>query len=320
MLTVKKVETQDFENIIELLEMFNNKDVDRMQWKRLFMPICKKLNNDFFGFALIDDNRYVGYIAGIQSERVINGKLQKFCNVSSWIIHPEYRNKKIGFMLFQALMTLENFNFYVLSPVKHTYKYYINDYGFKENTSKANTLLPFTFLNLCSNNSSLLINDSSIRNFLNENDKNIYDDHQLPEIFHILYRYKEQNIYCVIKPTPYSSYVLNTSLLISVFTKLWFKLFRKDFFSPKIKLGLVHYTNNPLLFSESISKYNKKICSHLKVIGLSINDRYLPKRPKFCFKNNINCSGLYKSEELSQDDFDTLYSELTLLNLSHFQL
>ncbi|MDD3876101.1 MAG: GNAT family N-acetyltransferase [Bacteroidales bacterium] len=320
MLTVRKVITEDFDNVIELLEMFDNKDIDREQWKRLFSPVCTKLNNTFFGFALVHEIKIVGFIAAIQSQREINGKIYKFCNISSWIVHPAYRKEKKGFLLLQALMEMEGFNFYVLSPVKHTFNYYINYYGFKENTSKVSTVPALPSIRGIFNKPNVLINHEAIKNYLTETEIELYNDHQLDNIFHILYFYKNKPIYCIVKPCKYSSYVLNSSFIIRIFTKGWFKILKKDFFSSKILLGLVHFTNNPLLFSESLNTVAYTICKEIKIKGLSINEKYLIKKPLFLIKNHINYSGLYKTDELSQDDFDSLYSELTHMNLNHFQL
>jgi len=319
MLHIKKVYTEDFEAVLKLLELFGNKDIDKEQWRRLCNPVCNKLANDFFGFALVDETKIIGFIAGIQSQRVIKGKTHLFCNISSWIVHPDYRNGKKGLLLLDALMKIENVTFYVLSPVKHTLGYYAL-WGFKENTTKYKTLLPFPAVKNIFIKSHLLINDVQIYNVLNDVDRDIFNDHQLPGVFHVLFFYKKEYVYSIIKPTLYSSYVLNSSFIIRFFTKAWFKIFTKDFFKSNIQLGLVHYTNNPKLFSENIGLYNYKICKKIEVKGLSVNDKYLSTKSVLSIKNNINYAGLYKSNELSQDDFDTLYSELILLNLKHFQL
>jgi len=320
MITVKKVFSEDFQFVLELLELFGNKDIDSDQWQRLCNPVCQKLANDFYGFALVDEGKYVGFIAGIQSQREINGKIQKFCNISSWIVHPDYRNEKKGLILFKALMELENFNFYVLSPVKHTLDYYTKLYGFKGNTSKFNTVLALPSIKNLLLNSKVFVNSVEIPKYLSPIDFDLYNDHQFPNIYHVLYFYKGEWIYSIIKPTLYSSYILNNSFIIRFFTKAWFKIFRKDFFSSNICLGLVHYTNKPQQFSESLELFKNKICKRIAVKGLSINDKYLINKPYLSIKNTINYSGLFKTNDLCQNDFDTLYSELILLPIKHFQL
>jgi len=320
MITIKKVFSEDFQSVLELLDLFGNKDIDRNQWQRLCNPVCRKLANDFHGFALVDDGKFVGFIAGIQSQREINGKTHKFCNISSWIVHQNYRNEKKGLLLFKALMELEDFNFFVLSPVRHTLDYYTKLYGFKENTSKWNTVLALPSIRNIAFKSTVLINTTEIPNHLNTLDSDIYKDHQFPNVFHVLYLYKGEWIYSIIKPTLYSSYVLNSSFIIKYFTKAWFKIFKKDFFTSNILLGLVHYTNKPKYFSESLGYFRNTICKQIGVKGLSINDKYLLDKPIFSIKNTLNYSGLFKSNNLCQEDFDTLYSELILLQLKHFQL
>jgi len=319
MLTIRKAKAEDFEEILELLKLFNNKAIDKEQWKRLFIPACKKLNNDFFGVALVDDDKIVGFFSGILSQREVNSKIYKICNLSSLIVHPDYRKGKRGLSLVTAIMDFEDYHFQALSAVKHTISYYVDNFGYKVNNSKYNTILAIPAIKSFFPQ-LVTINNDKIRNYLNKADCEIYNDHQLPDIFHVLYKYNNEYVYCIIKPTLYSSYILNSSFLFRIFTKAWFKIFRKDFFKSKIKLGLVHYTNNSKLFSESISSFVFLICRRINVMGLSVNDKLLKGKTFFAIKNNINCSGLYKSDELKQEDFDTLYSELTLLTLNHFQL
>jgi len=320
MLKIRTIVSEDYENAIELLEMFDNNDIARAEWKRLFYPVCKKLNNNFFGFALIDNNKIIGLIAAIQSIRIIKNASHKICNISSWIVHPSYRNKKMGFLLFEELMQMPEFNFFALSPVKHTIAYYKKNYGFKE--QKLNfVIIPalpsFLFIN---KPTVVYINDPIIKKYLNDNEQEIFDDHQLPNIFHVLYFFKTQKIYCIIKPSKFSSYALNSSLIVKFFTKIWFKIFGKDFFKPKISLGLIHYTNNPKLFSLSIGSLANYLSKIMVVKGLCVNRKYLSHHASFFFiKNNLNYSLLYKSEILNPDDFDTLYSELTIMNLTHFE-
>lgn len=321
MYIVRKAYKEDFEDVFQLFKYFNNEKIDKAQWSRLFRPMCKELDNDFFGFVLEakSDKTIVGYFGCILSLREINGRLYNICSYTSWVVKPEIRGKNISINLLEATFELKNYHFQALSPIKKTVHLYINNYGFKENIFKYYTLLPIPgFKSIF--NKSLIVNNSNIKNHLSPSDCRLYDDHQIPNVFHIMYEYQKKYIYCIIKPTLYSSYVLNSSLIIRIFTKTWYKIFKKDFFKSKINLGLVHYTNNPAIFSESIHKFTPVICRELKVLGLSVNEKYLKRKSLFTFKNTLNFSGLYKSESLNHENFDTLYSELILLDLNHFQL
>jgi len=313
MYEIVKIKPDDFEEVIDLLELFENEEIDRKQWEILFFPVCKKLQNDFFGFGLLHNSKFVGVIMCIQSLRNINNKSCKICNISSWIMHPDYRGSTMSLKLLNAVLDMKDFSFLNLTLSKDLQPYYIKKLKFSINTHKYHTLLKFPSII----NRNILINDSSIRSYLSGADVCIYDDHQLPSVYHVLYKHNDIHIYSIIKPTLYSSYVLNNSAIIYFLTKAWFKIFNKDFFPPKIKLGLVHYTNKPSQFGASIHLYSSHICKRINVLGLSISDSYPLRKNIFKIKNHLSQAGLYKSEYLNQSDLDTLYSELIFLNLSH---
>lgn len=320
MLTIRKLVSEDFEKALPLLEMFENDDISTEEWKKLFYPVCKKLNNDYFGFVLIDNKKIVGIIAAIQSLKRIKNTWHKICNISSWIVHPEYRNKKMGFLLFEELMKMSDFSFYALSPVKHTIDYYKKNYGFKEHKLKFLIIPRLPQFLVLKKTPVIYINQPLIREYLSEYEKDIYNDHQLPNIFHVMYFFKKQPVYCIIKPSKFSSYALNSSIIIKAFTKVWFKVFNKDFFKPQISLGLIHYTNNTELFCSSLSSIVNYVSKKINVKGLCVNEKMLSKPyPYFSIRNNLNYMLLHKSELLDADDFDTLYSELTIMNLTHFE-
>lgn len=47
------------------------------------------------GFVLLDGERLAGYISTIYSDREINGRMERFCNLSSWYVEPACRNHSL---------------------------------------------------------------------------------------------------------------------------------------------------------------------------------------------------------------------------------
>src|SRR5258708_35115417 len=58
------------------------------------------------GFVLKHGNRVVGFFGTILYERTIDGRVEKFANLTSWVTLPEYRNHSLR--LFQAVMGIED--------------------------------------------------------------------------------------------------------------------------------------------------------------------------------------------------------------------
>jgi len=320
MYKIRKVFNDDFNKTLPLFDFFRGNDNGREHWSLLFKPICKELNNDFFGFVLecSETGDIGGFLGCNLSIRHINGKNHKICNMTSLVIKPELRKQNLAHELVKNAIELDGYSIQGLSPIEKTIPYYLN-LGFKYNQTKFYTLLrppfPWTL-----NKRGLSINSYTIENMLSENDLRLYHDHQFPDVYHVIYKYKNCTVYCIIKPSFYSSYILNSSPLINFFTKAWFKVFGKDFFKPKIKLGLIHYVNNPELFSESIFSLVYPICRKMGAMGLSVSDNFLKRKGWLTLPNKLVFPGLYKSDELTYKDLDTLYSELLVLNLNHYQL
>jgi hypothetical protein len=66
------------------------------------------------GFMLRDGERVVGTLLALYSERLVAGKMERFCNMGSWCVLPEYRSRSM--LLVKALLAQEGYHFTVLSP------------------------------------------------------------------------------------------------------------------------------------------------------------------------------------------------------------
>jgi len=66
------------------------------------------------GFMLRDGERVVGVLLALYSERLVAGRLERFCNMGSWCVLPEYRGESMS--LLNAMLAQEGFHFTSLSP------------------------------------------------------------------------------------------------------------------------------------------------------------------------------------------------------------
>jgi len=315
MYVVRKAYKEDFEKVYPLFKYFNNDKISKTQWERIFTPMCKELNNDFFGFVLEseDNKEIVGFRGLILSLREINGKKIKICSTTSWVVKPELQKKGYGSKLLEATTELEGYHFQTLTPMKEKIPLLVN-YGFKIYTSKQKIIIPFPRLFIFRKSIKILINNSEIKTYLNEVDRRIYDDHQFANCNHILINNKAGYSYFILKTTNFSSRILNSSKVWFFIIKVYYKLFKKNIIGPKIKLGMIHYVSNPDFFSDNIKLWLLKICKIFNVKGLSVNEKYIKKKSFNIFNNDISTFGVYKSDTLSSKDFDTLYSEFILFD------
>ena len=73
----------------------------------------EKPNN---GFLIRVDDQIVGGIGAIYAERLIRGKPEKFCNITSWCVLDQYRSQSMRLAL--ALTSQPGFHFTDLTPTE----------------------------------------------------------------------------------------------------------------------------------------------------------------------------------------------------------
>ena len=85
------------------------------EWARAFSHNwgVKKPNN---GFLLRVDGRIVGGIGAIYAERMIRGKPERFCNITSWCVLDRYRSQSMRLAI--ALTSQPGFHFTDLTPTE----------------------------------------------------------------------------------------------------------------------------------------------------------------------------------------------------------
>jgi hypothetical protein len=82
------------------------------------------------GFMLLDDGAVVGAHLAFYSERTIDGRRERFCNLGPWSVRQEYRLH--GLRLLMALLAQDDYHFTDLTP--------------SESVVAVNTRLSFRFL------------------------------------------------------------------------------------------------------------------------------------------------------------------------------
>ncbi|MDD2659551.1 MAG: hypothetical protein PHY54_07710 [Methylococcales bacterium] len=85
------------------------------QWAEAFLQNwgIDKPNN---GFLIRDQERVVGGIGAIYAERMIRGRPERFCNITSWCVLEEYRAQSMR--LAMAVVSQPGFHFTDLTPTE----------------------------------------------------------------------------------------------------------------------------------------------------------------------------------------------------------
>tara|TARA_Y100000385_G_scaffold277360_1_gene324228 strand:- start:471 stop:1334 length:864 start_codon:yes stop_codon:yes gene_type:complete len=284
---VSKVSIQHFDIIFPLLNSFDNSH-SKEQWKHIFQ---QPFNNgeDNCGYALFDDEKVVGFLGYIYSEKLIGNKLNKFCNLTTWVVDEEYRNNSL--QLIYPILKMKDYCITNYIPAKNVYDV-SKKLGFKDLDVFENIILPVINPIKCFyNNCSFITKLDDITAFL-EKAKDLYllkvvNQHKLYRCSFVLIKSK-----------------LSYSLILFTRTK------RK-----KITFANIQFISNKKLFYTSLDRFKIMLMWRFKIISPIIENRNLIEGNqllsiKLKFKN----PQIYRGEINDTSMIDNLFSELILLN------
>ena len=117
MIRVEKVDCANFKGIQDILtdiwasdSQAKGRKIFDYQWLR---------DESHCGLILVDGDRTVGFLGMIFSRRQINDKVEKFCNLTSWYVHEDYRSRAIFMIL--PLHGMKDYTITDLTPAKNVY-------------------------------------------------------------------------------------------------------------------------------------------------------------------------------------------------------
>jgi len=286
MIHVEIATEEMFDGIYPLLELFNNPRTTREQWKSLFAytwPTEEKTR----GFVLMDGERIVGFQGATFSERTIGGRKERFCNLNTWIVLPEYRPHSL--LLFERAADIQGATLTALTPGKTFDKLY-RMFGFQPLDDALRILFPVpSFRHL----GSLLAfrattNPKKIAGRLDPEDRNLFQHHLPHQCRHLLVYGGSE--YC---------YVIFTRMKGRRF---WF--------------ANVHYISNKALFLRDLDRIRLRLCLAARAPLVMVPSRFLGNQPIPRSKTAaLPNPKLYRSATVAPAEIDNLYTEMILLDI-----
>jgi hypothetical protein len=291
MLKVESVDCRQFEAIKDILCEIPGSWTES-DWRRLFSYQWQR-DEEYCGLALKDGDKAVGFIGMIFSQRRINLRDEKFCNLTAWIVEKEYRSRSLSLLL--PLFRMQDYTITDLTPSRKVYLIE-KKLGFKDLDAKCRILLPLgrRLRQLKAREVFITHDTEEIEKLLSREHLRILYDHKPYQCSHLLVRANDD--YCYI-----------------IFTKCKRK---------RIPYAHIHYISNLNLFSLTYVRIRKTILKNSNSCFIMIDSRFvktvnLPL--SFCIP--FRAPKLYLSSRLDPDQIDNLYSEIVLMNLgSHPRL
>ena len=284
MFTISKAIPEDFDRVYPLLHGFGGPPVSQDTWKKIFVNPWKT-SEDFCGYLLMKDGEVEGYLGSIFSRRILNGEIEKFCNMTSWVVNENSRGQSI-LMLLELLKlkdyTLTNFT---ASP---TVARILDKLGFTAFSVDQRVLFPIPNFARWQHGQACDFDLQAIQSKLSGRDLGIFGDHQGLNCEHLLLRSDRGDCYVVLKKTV----------------------------RRKLVFARVHYLSNVAVFHECMEKLTASICFRLSVLGVMVDERYIAGRK---FRNSVSYphqrKAYFKSDSVVESSsIDTLYSEVVVLH------
>src|SRR5262245_13773600 len=138
MFTISKAVSKDFDRVYPLFHSFGGPPISKDNWKKIFVSPWQT-GEDFCGYLLLRDGKIEGYLGLIFSQRILNGQIEKFCNMTSWVVNEGCRGQSISMLL--ELLKLKDYTLtnFTASP---TVARILSKLGFTEFAVDQRVLLP----------------------------------------------------------------------------------------------------------------------------------------------------------------------------------
>jgi acetoacetyl-CoA synthetase len=240
--------------------------------------------------VLVNDGDVVGFVSTILGKRTIRGETVRLCNVSSWIVKPEYRAYSLALhakAIADKRVTVTN-----LSATPHVLKL-LEKLGFTLMDKSERIILPVVTAQTVMDRCEILTKAHAVEDALEGERLRFFRDHQLPYNKHILLRTRAGDCYLMMNRT--------------------LKTIRGNL---RLPFARVHHVSAPDIFVRHLEKLVVRVVAFLKVVAMIVDDRML--RGAVPWHSFMRPGGerkaAFRSGGLAAEDIDGLYTEAVLLN------
>jgi hypothetical protein len=276
---VQPIAPADVPRVAEFLHQELNRRVPTEAWARaLQVPWSTEQPNH--GFMLLSDGEVAGAHLAFYSERVIDGQVEKFCNLGAWCVREGLRFH--GMRLLTSLLAQPGYTFTDLSP--------------SGSVVPLNVRLKFEFLDTAT---ALVPNlpwpsvpgrfrvhsdRASIEAALNGEQRQIYRDH--------------------------AAAAAARHLVIQRGGRTCYVIFRKDRRKNLPVFATILHVSDPDLFAAAAGVVARRMLLRHGALASLIEQRVVPRRGRLSAVLAPGRRKMFKSSHLKPDQIDYLYSEL----------
>ena len=233
------------------------------------------------GYLLRENGRVVGAYLALYSERMIDGRPRRICNLGAWCVAEEHRAS--GLRLLRSLLRQRGYTFTDLTPNPNVVALNTR-LGFAA-LDTARALVPNMPWPIRSNGVRVVDSPNEIDGLLCGQDQTIYRDHAATAAHHVVLTRGDRSCYV---------------------------MFRRDRYKRRPLFASILYVGNPDVFRECALHFYRYLLLRRGIPATLAEVRVVGHRPP----RSVMVAGpskMYLSEDLEPAQIDYLYSELTCL-------
>ncbi len=252
---------------------------DRIPWALSCSAVPWKVEAPNYGFMLRDGQRVVGALLALYSERLVAGRVERFCNIGTWYVLPGYRSRSIS--LLTALLAQQGYHFTVLTPGEGPQEILAwLRFRFLDTSAALVPNLPWPTL---PGRTRISADPDVIERTLAGTELEIYHDHAQALAAHHLVLIRGQD----------SCYVM----------------YREFRYKDVPAFAIVLHVSNPDLFHRAVIPLTRHLLVRHRLVATLAELRIIEHKPHLSFKLNFGRK-MYRSASLEPGQIDYLYSEL----------
>ncbi len=282
--TLEPIRDEDLPEFCRFLRENLSRERSAEEWAKAFaQDWCPSKPNN--GFLIRHQGRIVGGIGAIYAERPVRGRLERFCNITSWCVLDAFRAQSMR--LAMAVAAQPGFHFTDLTPTEVVSKT-LQFLKFKPMNERHAIWpnLPWPLVRL--RGICVLSDPAQIGRLLAPDDAKAYRDHRhLPWLRHLAVGVTDAWCYVVWKRTRLKG--ITGAVIIALSDAELFLRYR-------MALGSYLLVHHGLLYTR-------------------VESRLLPRLPALSIELLGYRSKVFRSDTLTAADMSNLYSDLVALDL-----
>jgi hypothetical protein len=277
---LRPIAESDVDSVAEFLNAHLNPSVPPVAWSRA-LDVPWRVDQPNAGFMLVAGDAVVGAHLAFYSDRVIDGRPERFCNLGAWCVREEYRFHAMR--LLKALLAQDGYHFTDLSP--------------SGNVVGVNERLGFCFLDTTT---------GLMPNLPVAGRGRISCD---PEVIERTLRGHELELY-----RDHARTAAARHLVLIRGAEHCYVMFRKDRRKRLPLFASVLYVSNPDLFRRMAGQIGRHMLLRHGAAATLLERAVLERPPRRCFAVRSPRRKMFRSASLEAHQIDYLYSELVCLS------